>query len=319
MTEVSAARSARTAGDSWGITESVGATALGTAAARAAETAQPDPLIRDDFAYLLVAAAGPVWAQMASTDPIYLADGDEYGRRMHRLSRDYQAVRTHYFDEYFNAAAHAGIRQIVLLAAGLDSRAYRLTWPAGTVVYELDQPKVLEYKGNTLDAHGAVPTATRRAVPVDLREDWPAALRQAGFDPQQPTAWLAEGLLCYLPAAAQDLLLERITALSAPGSRLAVEAFNYETNPADARRRERWQEGSAQLREHGIDIDFDALAYHDPDRADVPDWLSGRGWSVSAIRGIEQMARMGRPVPADLVDDAVPSTLVRAYLEEPAV
>ncbi len=156
MTDLHEAPSTRTDGDSWEITESVGATALGVAAARAVETARDDALIRDEFAYLLVSSAGPQWAQMASSDPAWLADDEEF-RALHDMSRDYQAVRTHYFDEYFHAAMRAGIRQVVILAAGLDSRAYRLDWPAGTTVFEIDQPKVLEYKTSTLDAHGADP------------------------------------------------------------------------------------------------------------------------------------------------------------------
>ncbi|ETB55868.1 S-adenosyl-L-methionine-dependent methyltransferase, partial [Mycobacterium avium 10-5560] len=156
--------SVRTAGDSWTITELVGATALGVAAARAAETAGPDPLIRDEFAGLLVSSAGPAWARLADPEQSWL-DDDPHGKRAHRVGIDYQAVRTHYFDEYFDGAVRAGIRQVVILAAGLDSRAYRLNWPAGTTVYEIDQPKVLEYKTETLQRHGATPAAVRRPVP----------------------------------------------------------------------------------------------------------------------------------------------------------
>src|SRR6516164_8346410 len=174
--------SLRAAGDRWAITELVGATALGVAAARAVETAGRDPLIHDDFAQTLVSSAGPAWAELA------WLDGDEHGQRAHRLGIDYQAVRTHFFDEYFDNAVSAGIRQVVILAAGLDSRAYRLNWPPGTAVHEIDQPKVLEYKTGILERHGAVPTASRRPVPVDLRADWPAALSATGFDRTQPTA-----------------------------------------------------------------------------------------------------------------------------------
>ena len=109
----------------------------------------------------------------------------------------FQGARTRYFDAYFAAAADAGVRQIVMLAAGLDSRAYRLGWSAGTTVFELDQPRVLEFKRQTLA--GESPRAERREVPVDLREDWPAALQSSGFRPEQPSAWIAEGLLIYLP------------------------------------------------------------------------------------------------------------------------
>ena len=123
-------------------------------------------------------------------------------------------VRTRFFDEFFLAAANDGIRQAVILASGLDARAYRLPWPAGTTVFEIDQARVIEFKSDTLAEIGATPTADRRAVPVDLRHDWPAALRAAGYDPSKPTAWSAEGLLPFLPPDAQDRLLDNITALS---------------------------------------------------------------------------------------------------------
>ena len=300
--DVASVPSARSPGDSWAITESVGATALGVAAARAAETARPDPLIRDPFAHLLVSAAGPVWAELAAgTSAPY---GDDYrGRRLDQMARSYQAVRTHYFDGYFGAAASAGIRQVVILAAGLDSRAYRLDWPSGTTVFEIDQPKVLAYKAATLDAHGAVPAATRHAVAVDLRDDWPAALIDAGFQPRHATAWLAEGLLPYLPAEAQDRLFEMVTALSAAGSRIAVEAFQPHRERTDRLRR--------QL---GLDNDFEALIYQEPNRADAAALLDGHGWQVHGVASRTAMARLGRPVPDDLADDSVDSTLLTAQL-----
>ena len=130
---------------------------------------------------------------------------------------DTMAVRTRFFDDFFVDATAAGIDQAVILAAGLDSRPYRLPWPSGTVVYEIDQPQVVEFKTSTMAALGAEPTAQRRVVAVDLRDDWPTALRDAGFDPGRPSAWSAEGLLMYLPPDAQDRLFDNITALSAPG------------------------------------------------------------------------------------------------------
>jgi methyltransferase (TIGR00027 family) len=130
---------------------------------------------------------------------------------------DVMAVRTRYFDEFFAQGAKAGIRQAVILASGLDSRTHRLRWPSGTTVFEIDQPRVIEFKTATLTDLGAGPLADRRVVAIDLRQDWPAALRQAGFDADRPTAWIAEGLLGYLPPDAQDQLLDNITALSAEG------------------------------------------------------------------------------------------------------
>lgn len=298
--------SRRTAGDSWAITELVGATALGVAAARAAETGGPDPLIRDDFAVKLVSPAGAAWARLADPDLNWL-DGDEQGQRAHRLGIDYQAVRTHFFDRYFGEAVGAGLRQVVILAAGLDSRAYRLDWPAGTTVYEVDQPKVLEYKTGILESHGAVPSATRRTVAVDLRDDWPAALSAAGFDRSQPTAWLAEGLLPYLPSDAQDRLFEKFTALSAPGSRVAIEVFGANSSSNTSR----WQRMRDRL---GLDVNVQALTFHEPDRSDAAEWLADHGWQVTLVDNREEMARLGRPLPDDLTDDAVRTILLRARL-----
>lgn len=140
-----------------------------------------------------------------------------------RAMIDGLAVRTKFFDDRCTEATAAGATQVVILASGLDARAYRLAWPGGTVVYELDQPKVLDFKTRTLAGLGAAPGAIHRQVPVDLRHDWPAALRAAGFDAARPTAWLAEGLLIYLPPPAQDELFDQITALSVAGSTIATE------------------------------------------------------------------------------------------------
>jgi methyltransferase (TIGR00027 family) len=301
--------SLRTAGDSWAITELVGATALGVAAARAVESAGRNPLIRDDFAQTLVSSAGPAWARLADPELAWL-DDDPHGQRAHRLGIDYQAVRTHFFDEYFENAVSAGIRQVVILAAGLDSRAYRLDWAAGTAVYEIDQPKVLGYKTGILESHGAVPTARRRPVPVDLRDDWPAALAAAGFDRTQPTAWLAEGLLPYLPSDAQDRLFEMFTSLSAPGSQVAIEAFGMNSRSNS----QRWLRMRERL---GLDVNVQALTYHEPDRSDAAQWLTDHGWQVNAVNNRDEMARLGRPVPDDLDDEAVRSTLLRARLGGP--
>ncbi len=299
--------SLRTAGDSWHITESVGATALAVAASRAVETAGPDPLIRDEFAAVLVSSAGPAWARLADAEMGWL-DGDEHGRRIHRVGCDYQAVHTHYFDEFFGTATASGIRQVVILAAGLDSRAYRLEWPSGTAVYEIDQPRVLEYKAEILSSHGADPAAVRHAVAVDLRDDWPAALTNAGFDPQRPTAWLAEGLLAYLPSDAQDRLFEMCTALSAPGSQLAVEAFNMKVTV----NKQRWNRMRDRL---GLDVNVEALTYQEPHRSDPAQWLAEHGWQVDSVDNHEEMARRGRPVPQDLIDEAITSRLMRGVRE----
>ena len=180
---------ARTDNDTWDITEGVGATALGVAAGRAAENEREDRLFDDPYAQLFIDAAGEGMWTMISRGilPQELAEIDPHlPARMQAMS-NYTASRTVFFDEFFLRAAEAGVRQAVILAAGLDARSWRLAWPQGTTVYELDQPKVLEFKTTTLQAAGAHPRATQVNVPIDLRQDWPKALRQAGFDDSMPT------------------------------------------------------------------------------------------------------------------------------------
>ena len=184
------------------------------------------------------------------------------------------------------------MRQVVILASGLDARAYRLDWPADTVVYEIDQPQVIEFKTGTLADLGAEPTATRRTVAIDLRGDWPAALRDAGLDTGAPTAWLAEGLLIYLPPEAQDRLFDNITALSAPGSTVATEyvpgIIDFDADKA--------REMSAPLREQGIDIDMPSLIYAGQ-RSHVVQYLRDRSWDVTDTTRAELFLRNGRDVP----------------------
>jgi methyltransferase (TIGR00027 family) len=305
--------SLRTADDSWDIATSVGATAVMVAAARAAETDKDNPLIRDPYAKVLVAGAGTgIWEFMLDNEFVAkVADSDPEVAAIVEHMGSYQAVRTHFFDEFFTAAAGAGIRQIVILASGLDSRAYRLPWPAGTTVYELDQPKVLEYKAATLNQHGATPKAPRREVPIDLRFDWPKALREAGFDPSVPTAWLAEGLLMYLPADAQDRLFEQVTELSAAGSRISAETVGIHAADRRERMRERFERIAAQF---GIDdtLDVGELTYEDPDRADVAVWLDEHGWQSTAVTSQDEMRRLGRAVELADTDGDSFATFVTA-------
>src|SRR5246500_3728711 len=212
---------ARTDNDSWEITESVGATALGVASSRAAETRSENPLIRDPFAQVFIDAAGDgVWNWHSVPLPPEVIEAEPEVPLQMQAMIGYMACRTGFFDTFFLDATNAGIRQAVILAAGLDARSWRLPWPDGGTVYELDQPRVLDFKASTLHQHGAEPTCHRVGVPGDLRQDWPKALQQAGFDASAPSAWSVEGLLMYLPAAAQELLFDRIHGLTAFGSRV---------------------------------------------------------------------------------------------------
>lgn len=284
---------ARTDGDSWDLASSVGATATMVAASRAVASQGPNPLLDDKFADPLVRAVG--------LDPfIRIIDGDvdfADDPLMNRKARAEQmTVRTRFFDDFFINATEDGVRQAVILASGLDTRAYRLPWPAGTVVYEIDQPQVIAFKTNTLAGLGAAPTAERRTVAIDLREDWPAALRESGFDVSQPTAWSAEGLLPYLPPEAQDRLFDNITSLSAPGSRLATEHVpdpNAFTDERLQRITERW-------RSAGFDLDAGELFYRG-ERSVVVDYLSEHGWDVTAHAVRELYAHNGFEFPEEVV------------------
>jgi methyltransferase (TIGR00027 family) len=305
--------SLRTHDDTWDIASSVGTTAVMVAAARAAETEQDEPLIRDPYAQMLVAGAGTgMWTTMLDEDVVAKAAAiDPEIAAVFRHMRNYQAVRTHFFDNHFATAAAAGIRQVVILASGLDARAYRLDWPAETTVFELDQPKVLEYKAATLADNDVKPRATLHEVPIDLRHDWPQALRDNGFDAGKPTAWLAEGLLMYLPADAQDRLFELIDELSAAGSRIAVEAVGVRSDERREEMQARFQKIADEL---GIEQEFDIqeLMYNDPDRADVADWLRAHGWHADAITSQDEMRRLDRHVEFDTVDDDAFATFVTA-------
>jgi methyltransferase (TIGR00027 family) len=281
----------RTDDDTWDIKTSVGSTALFVAAARALEAQKPDPSAVDPYAEVFCRAVGGEWADLLDGNASEHALKTEFGEHF----VNFQGVRTNYFDAYFAKAAAAGVHQIVLLAAGLDSRSYRLDWPDGSVVFELDQPQVLEFKRAVLDAYGAVPAAERREIAVDLRNDWPRALRDNGFDPAMPSAWIAEGLLIYLPATAQHQLFTGIDALAAPASHAAVE----EGTPMDAQAFEaaREQERNSALDNPAGRGPFFQLIYNEQ-HAPAAQWFGNRGWRADAIALTDYLRSVGRPVPA---------------------
>ncbi len=305
---------ARTDNDSWEITESVGATALGVAAARAAETRSENPVIRDPFAQVFLDAVGDgVWSWHSAPQlPAELVEVEPELPLQMKAMVGYMASRTAFFDQFFLDATAAGIRQVVILAAGLDARSWRLPWPDGTTVFELDQPRVLEFKSSTLAAHGAEPACNRVAVPVDLRQDWPTALREAGFDPSAASAWSAEGLMPYLPAAAQELLFERVQGLTAAGSRVAVEALGPKFLDPEfrAKRRARMDRIRVLMAEVDPQRDLprtDELWYFE-EREDVGNWFRRHGWDVTVTASDELMACYDRKAPAE-VEDEVPGNL----------
>jgi methyltransferase (TIGR00027 family) len=262
---------ARTDNDTWDLATSVGATATMVASGRARATRAA--LIDDRFAEPLVRAVGVDFFTRWAIGELDSAQVDVPGAPwgMQRMT-DIQAARTRYIDAFFAEATAAGIRQVVILAAGLDARGYRLPWAPGTTVFEIDQPQVIEFKTATIAALGAEPTADIRAVPMDLRHDWPSALQQAGFDTGRPAAWAAEGLLGFLPADAQDRLLDNITALSADGSRLVAEVF-LNSGP----NQQALNGATQKWRENGLDVALDNLGFPG-ERNDVAIYLQQRGW-----------------------------------------
>src|ERR1700739_2240682 len=279
--------------DNWDLASSVGATATFVATGRAMATKDPRGLINDPFAEPLVRAVGLDFFTKMMDGELELDATENASPVRIQAMIDGMAVRTKYFDDYFINATGTGVRQVVILASGLDSRAYRLPWPPGTVVYEIDQPQVIEFKTTTLAAIGAEPTATRRTIAVDLRADWPATLRAAGLDTTAPTAWLAEGLLIYLPPEAQDRLFDSITALSVPGSTIATE-FVPGIIDFDA---DRVREMSGVLREHGVCVDMASVVYAG-ERNRAVDYLRAKGWDVESVTRTELFKRHGIDAPA---------------------
>ncbi|HEY0228151.1 MAG TPA: class I SAM-dependent methyltransferase [Mycobacterium sp.] len=287
----------RTDNDSWDLATSVGATATMVAAGRARATR--DALIDDRFAEPLVRAVGvdffTRWAAgELDADEVDLPGAPWGMRRM----TDMLAARTRYIDAFFAAASDAGIRQVVILASGLDARGYRLPWAPGTTVFEIDQPQVIEFKTATIAALGAQPTADVRAVPVDLRDDWPAALLDAGFDTGRPAAWAAEGLLGFLPPDAQDRLLDKITELSADGSQLVAEVFINSGTSGDA-----LNEATKKWQDAGLDVALDDLGFPG-DRNDAATYLADRAWAPVRTPLNQLLADNGLPLQPG--DDGAP-------------
>jgi len=295
----------RTDDDSWDITTSVGATALNVATARALEAQKPEPLAIDPFAEVFCRAVGGTAADVLDgKDPEHHLKTPDWGQ--HFVT--FQGARTRYFDDYFRRAADAGVRQVVILAAGLDSRAYRLAWPDGTTIFELDRREVLDFKREVLAGQKARPNAERREVAIDLREDWPQALQDSGFDAGKPSAWIAEGLLVYLPGDAQEQLFTGIDALASPGSHAAIE----DSTPMS---REEFQAGVDEERAARAQGDerrlFFQLVYNEQ-HAPADRWLADHGWVAVATPLADYLREVGRAVPGP--ESEARSMVARAIL-----
>jgi methyltransferase (TIGR00027 family) len=261
----------RSDNDEWDIVSSVGYTALAAAAWRALYGASPEPLVQDEYAKHFVTASADEYLTGLLADPV-TSEGASVFPRL-------DGVQTWFFDEFFRSACDDGVRQAVILAAGLDCRAYRLEWPENATVFEVDQPKVLDFKARVLAELGADPRARRQEVAADLRNDWSIPLLAKGFDTEKPTAWSVEGVLPYLTGPAQDALFTRIDQLSAPGSRLAVGAFGSHFDPAQISVLEEAYPGVRAT----AAVDFSGLFYDEDSRTNPAEWLTQRGWTVHSV------------------------------------
>jgi methyltransferase (TIGR00027 family) len=297
----------RSEGDTWDITTSVGATALFVATARALEAQKPDPVAVDPYAEVFCRAVGGRAADVLDGKiPDHELKTADFGQHF----VNFQGARTKYFDEYFRRAAEAGVRQVVVLAAGLDSRAYRLSWPDGTTIFELDRPEVLNFKREVLAGLDSQPRAERREVAVDLREDWPQALRDNAFDVAKPSAWIAEGLLIYLPAAAEEQLFTGIDSLSCPGSHVAVEDGAPLAQDEYEARLEEERSSPGQRA-------FFQLVYNEQ-HAPATEWFGNRGWTAVGTPLGDYLREVGRPVPgseSEFGSAVARNTLVSAVKE----
>jgi methyltransferase (TIGR00027 family) len=238
------------------------------ARARAEESDRQDRLFNDPLARTFVDAAG-------------LPDGLD---RVRDFGGPNFVLRTRFFDDQLLDACAAGCEQVVLLASGLDARAFRLPWPDGVRLFEVDLPDLVTFKERVVAEHGAKPTCDRVVVRADLRDDWPEALRSAGFRPDAPTAWLAEGLLMFLHPEENDRLMARIGSLSAPGSRLALEHVN----------RAFYQLPDMRPVHRRFTL-IQAAWYSTVE--DPRAWLAGHGWRARVQHGADLARRLDRPVP----------------------
>jgi methyltransferase (TIGR00027 family) len=291
--------SLRSDDDHWDIVSSVGYTALLVAGWRALHAVSPQPLVRDDYAKLFIAASRDPYLAGLLADPGTSEDETAFPRLY--------GVQTRFFDDFFASAGDAGIRQAVIVAAGLDSRAYRLEWPDGTTVFEVDLAKVLEFKARVLGEQGAAPKAHRSEVAADLRTDWPTPLKAAGFDPQRPSAWSVEGVLPYLTDDAQNSLFTRISELCAPGSRVAIGALGTCLDHD--------QLAALEADHPGVnmsgDVDFSALTYEP--KSDPADWLAAHGWVVEPVRNTLELQAGYGMTPPD-VDVKIDSFMHSQYI-----
>ena len=269
----------------------LGSTARWTAAVRARESMREDRLFHDPWAATLAGKEGQEWIEHRSEDSVVA-----------------MVLRTRFFDDFLQRiTGQYAIRQVVLMAAGLDTRAFRLTWPAQTRLFELDQPAVLQYKEQMLRSASAQPTCERQTIAADLTGPWKETFIKTGFDPQQPSGWLLEGFLFYLPNESVTRILDEVTSLAAPGSWIGFDIINSATLTSPWTRS--WVEMQAQAGAPWIGTMDDPEGF-----------LATRGWKATLTQVGENDANFSRwpyPVLPSTMPDMPHDWFVTAHKEEP--
>jgi methyltransferase (TIGR00027 family) len=276
------------------VSTEVGWTALLTAYGRAQESAAADPLFSDPFAADFVAQAADVKLNARQPLPRLGPARDDDSSTLWTSFRFYFAQRTPFYDRKVIQAVDDGIRQVVILGAGLDSRAYRLGLPTDLRLFEIDQAAVLKFKAEVLDRRHARPTCQRIPLIADVTGGLAEPLQASGFDPSKPTLWVAEGLLMYLTRHTADRLLADVTGLSAPNSRIVSEYFIRRWTNNDV--------GYAALSDQdktAWDLLMEAFRYG-PDDTSPTDWLAAQGWTTNHLTTVVEEGRAAhRVIPAD--------------------
>jgi methyltransferase (TIGR00027 family) len=249
--------------------QSLGSTAHWMASIRALESTRQDALFYDPWAGALAGSEGQAWIEGRSPESVAPI-----------------VLRTRFYDDMLLRITHENaIRQVVLLAAGLDTRAFRLSWPAGTHLYELDQPSVLAYKDEVLAAAGTRPNCVRHVIPADLTDPWQERLLAAGFDLQQPSGWLLEGFLFYLPSETIVRLLDDVARLPPAGSWVGFDVMNSTTMTSPLTRA--WVDMQAQLGAPWLGTLDDPVGF-----------MAARGWTATLSQAGQPDANHGRwPFP----------------------
>jgi methyltransferase (TIGR00027 family) len=281
------------------IPEGVGWTALLTAYSRAQESHEAAKLFDDPPASLFLAAVTDAGVSNGGKLPRLGPAVDDGSSALWNAFRFYFCERTPFYDQHVLHAVADGCRQVVLAAAGLDSRAFRLGLPGNATVFELDQAAVLDFKQTVLDEHDVVPTSNRVPVRVDLLDGWAPALLAAGFDETRPAIWIAEGLLMYLSSSDAEQFLATITALSAPGSRFVGEYFSGPWRESDV-------ETSDEQERAAWDLVRLAFLYG-PTGVGPAAWLAGHGWTPGQVTTITELgSRHSRHVPPEFARAGAP-------------